>query len=316
MHEELQEYLEILRAQNKAEGTLQRYDGALNAFSDWLETEDLAPTRVTKRDLQRYLAWLTNEREYAPKTIHSYFSPVSGFYADLESSGEIESDPSEDVSPFDYAEKVTVKEMETKERRIWLDEDEIRQLVDNVPAPRIRNRLLVLFMYFTGLRRQEVSDVKVEDLNREERFVQVRGKGGKVHTAHWQPKLDSLMIQWLDKGYRAASPYAEESPYLFVSDSAEKVSGDRITKIVREAAEDAGIQEVLYTDAVGRNRYKITSHTLRHSFAMHWLQNGGSIEALSKSMAHNSVTTTEIYGEILDKRAKDEYEKYGPQIDI
>lgn len=316
MHDELEEYLEILRAQDKAEGTLKRYDGALNAFSDWLDDEDITPTDVEKRDLQLYLGWLKNERGYAPKTIHGYFSPVSGFYADLAETGEIESDPSENVSPFDYAEKVTKTEQVSKDRRTWLEEEEIRQLVDNVPSPTIRNRLIVLFMFFTGLRRQEVSDVKVEDLDRKERRVQVRGKGGKVHIAHWQPQLDSLLIQWLDKGYRDASPYAKESPYLFVSDSAEKVSGDRITKIVRKAAEQAGLQEVLYKDANGRNRYKITSHTLRHSYAMHWLQNGGSIEALSKNMAHNSITTTEIYGEILDQRAKGEYEKFGPQIDF
>lgn len=49
---------------------------------------------------------------------------------------------------------------------------------------------------------------------------------------------------------------------------------------------------------------------------MHWLQNGTSIEGLSKQMTHSSVTTTEIYGEILDERAGEEYEKYGPDIEI
>jgi integrase/recombinase XerD len=316
MHEPLEEYLEILQAQDKAEGTLLRYEGSLNAFSEWLQEEDISPYEVSKRDLQRYLAWLKNDREYAPKTIHGYFSPVSGFYQDLESSGEIETDPSEDVSASNYADKVTKTEKVTKEKRSWLETEEVTQLVDNVPAPNLRNRLLVLFMYYTGLRRQEVSDVRIDDLDREDRRVNVRGKGDKVHTAHWQPQLDTLLTRWLDMGKRDASPYANESPYLFVSDSAEKVSGDRITKVVRKAAENAGLQEVLYEDASGRNRYKITSHTLRHSYAVHWIENGGSIEALSKSMAHDSVTTTEIYAEILDKRAKEEYEKFGPKLDL
>lgn len=316
MHESLEGYLDMLRGQNKADGTLKRYEGALNAYSEWLDTEDLSPYDVGRRDLQRYLGWLKNEREYAPKTIHGYFSPVSGFYDDLEASGEIDQDPSEDVSPSNYADKVTRTEQITKEERIWLEEDEVRELVDNVPGPNLRNRLLVLFMYYTGLRRQEVSDVKIDDLDRENRQVKVRGKNNTIHTANWQPQIDTLLTRWLDLGERDASPYAGESPYLFVSDSAEKVSGDRITKIVREAAENAGLQEVLYEDASGRNRYKITSHSLRHSYAMHWLQNGGSIEALSKSMAHNSITTTEIYGEVLDERVKEEYEQFGPQLDM
>lgn len=174
---------------------------------------------------------------------------------------------------------------------------------------------MVLFAYYTGLRRQEVVDVKLSDLNREERLVRVRGKGDKHHTAYWQPNLDGLLTAWLDQGYRDASPYAEESEYLFVSDSGPKVSADRLNKIVVQAAENAGIQETLYEDSKGRSRNKYTSHALRHSFAMHWLQNGGSIEGLSKHMAHSSVTTTEIYGEILDERAREEYDEFGPDID-
>lgn len=124
------------------------------------------------------------------------------------------------------------------------------------------------------------------------------------------------MTAWLDGGYRDSSPKAADSPYLFVSQLREKLSGTQINRIIRTIAEDAGIQEILSTDAAGRNQYKITSHTLRHSFAMHWQQNGGSIERLSKDLAHSSVTTTEIYGEILEDRAKDEYTEYAPKIDL
>lgn len=49
---------------------------------------------------------------------------------------------------------------------------------------------------------------------------------------------------------------------------------------------------------------------------MHYLENGGTIEGLSKLFAHSSVTTTEKYGEILDERAKDEYEEFAPQIEL
>lgn len=158
--------------------------------------------------------------------------------------------------------------------------------------------------------------MKLSDIDREEREVQVRGKNNQIHTAHWQPKLDGLMTAWLDGGYRDSSPYARESDYLFLSNAAPVLRGKQINRIIVQAAENAGIQEVLYTDARGANQHKVTSHALRHSFAMHWLENGGSIEGLSKHMAHSSVTTTEIYGEILDERAKAEYEQFAPDIEI
>lgn len=174
----------------------------------------------------------------------------------------------------------------------------------------------MLFQYYTGLRRQEVVDFRLDDLDREARLVRVRGKGNTLNTAHWRAKFDGLLTTWLDGGYRSASPYADESPYLFLSESGPSVSGDSLNEIVVEAARNAGFQEVLYTDAKSRNRYKYTSHVLRHSFAMHWLQNGGSIGGLSKHLAHASVTTTEIYGEILDQRAKEEYDQFAPDVDF
>jgi integrase/recombinase XerD len=285
-------------------------------FSQWLEDDGLEYIEVGKRDLERYLSCLKNQHEYAPKTIRGYFVPISMFYEDQADAGILEEDPTDRITLTDYAPKKTLKEEVTKEKRVWLNQDDINRLVDNVPGPAIQNRLVVLFMYFTGLRREEVANVKLEDLDRENREVKVRGKGGQNHTAYWQPKLDGLLTTWLDQGYRAASPYAEESPYLFVSESGIRMGGERINKIVRKAAENAGLQDDLYTDASGRTRHKITSHVIRHSFAMNFLENGGTFGDLSKLMAHSNLPTTEIYAEIQDSRAKEAYQEHAPDVDI
>lgn len=232
MHDSLSEYLDLLKGQNKAEGTVQLYSRGIVLFSEWLEAEGIEPEAVTTRDVQRYLSWLKAEKGYAPKTIRGYFTAVSNYFGDLKNTGAVEKDPSEAVVVSEYAKEETIKEQETKNKRTWLTEEQLESVTNNVPSPTIRNRLLVLFQYFTGLRRQEVVDVKLDDIDREERKVQVRGKGNKINTTYWKPELDGLLIRWLDKGYRDASPYAAESPYLFVSESAPSVSGDRLNKIV------------------------------------------------------------------------------------
>jgi integrase/recombinase XerD len=316
MHDSMEEFLELLAGTNKSEGTVDGYRRGLDQYSSWLEDERLEPDEATPRDIKLYLSYLKSERDYAPFTIRHRYSAVSEYYKDYSDTLSEFENPVEDVRLADYAPPTTRREEETKEERVWMTKDEVTQLVENVPAPKLRNRLVILFQYFTGLRVQEVSDVKLSDLDLENRQVQVRGKNNEVHTAHWQPKLDGLLTAWIDGGYRAGSPYATESDYLFLSDAAPYLRGQQINKIVVKAAKNAGIQEVLYQDARGANQHKITSHALRHSFAMHWLENGGSIEGLSKHMAHSSVTTTEIYGEILDERAKEEYEKYAPDIEL
>lgn len=316
MHDRMNEFLEIVRGTNKADSTVDQYRKGLSIYSDWLHEEGVDPLSVTSREIQRYLAYLKSEKDYAHNTIRLKFAAVSQFYQDLVDNGELDDDPTEQVQLADYAPKVTRKEEVTKEKRVWLSKDKLKALVENVPAPTLRNRLVVLMQYYTALRRQELSDIKLSDIDRESREVKVRGKRGKINTAHWQPRLDGLLNAWLDQGYRDASPYARESEYLFLTESSPQLSGNRINDIVKTAAENAGIQEVLYEDAAGKNHYKITSHTLRHSFAMHYLDNGGSIDELSKLLAHSSVTTTEIYGEISNKRAKEGYKDFAPEIEF
>lgn len=316
MRDSMEEFLQLLGGTNKADGTIEAYRHALKQFSEWLDQENLDPDEVSTRDVKRYLSYLKSEKDYAPMTIRGRYSAVSEYYKDFSDTVSDFENPVEDVRLADYAPPTTRREEETKEERIWLTQDELSQLVKNVPAPTLRNRLVILFQYYTGLRVQEVSDVKLSDLTREERRVQVRGKNNKVHTAKWKAKLDGLLTAWIDGGYRDASPYARESDYLFLSNAAPYLRGQQINKIIVKAAKNAGIQEVLYTDAQGRNQHKITSHSLRHSFAIHWLENGNSMESLSRHMAHSSITTTEIYGEILEERAMEEYDKFEPGLEL
>lgn len=316
MHDEMEDYPGFLKGTDKANSTVKQYRKGLEEFSDWIAGEGLEVEEVETRDVQRFLSFLKTEREFAPKTIRLRFTAVSQFYKDLEIHDSGIEDPTDDVRVADFCSKATRREEVTKEKHIWLSKDEVRQLVGNVPTPGIRNRLLIMFQYYTGLRRQEVADVKLEDIDREERRVRVRGKNNTIQTVHWQPRLDGLMSQWLDGGFRASSPYAEESEYLFLSNRNEKMTGSRINEIVKIAAENAGLQEVLYEDARGAKQYKVTSNILRHSFGMHYLQNGGSMEALSKLMAHSSLATTQTYADVLEDRAKEEYEEFAPDIEI
>lgn len=316
MRDEMEDFLTLLAGTDKSERTVQQYRTGLRQYSEWLDQEDLDVDNVSPRDIKLYLSYLKSEKEFAPKTIRLRFTAISQFYESEAANRDDLEDPTDDVKVSDYGPKTTRKEEITKQKHIWLSKDELRQLVENVPAPKLRNRLVVLFQFYTGLRRQEVSDVKIADLDRENRMVQVRGKNDKTHTAHWQPKLDGLLTAWLDGGVRDASPYAGESEYLFLSNTNAKLSGSQINVIVKEAAENAGIQEALYTDAAGKTHYKITSHTLRHSFAMLYIENGGSPEVLSKILAHDSLRTTQIYMEIQEDRAKDGYEQFAPDIEI
>lgn len=314
MHSSLERQIERLEGTEKADDTIREYRRALKEYSQWVEEHHIDPEEANPLIIEDFLAYLNNTKELSSSSIRIKYAALGYYYGNLKKGNVIQEDPTDDADVGAYAPLETEREKATNEKRIYFEKEEVQQLVRNVPAPRLRNRLLVLFQYYTALRRQEVADVKISDLNREKRQVKVRGKGDTTHTAHWQPKLDPLLTKYIENGYRDESPYAEESEYLFVTPKTPKIDGQTINDVVVRAAENAGIQKMLYVDARGAEHNKYTSHTLRHSFAMHWLENGGSMEGLSKHLAHSTITTTEIYGEILDERADEEYQEFAPQL--
>lgn len=316
MHAEMEEFLELLRGMDRSEGTVKQYRLGLENFSEWIDAEQLEIRSVGPRDVQRFLAYMKNDRGFAPKTIRVRFTGVSQFYKDITNNGIDFDNPTGPIEIGDYAPDETKRAQVTKQEHIWMEKEQVKQIVENAPAPKLRNRLIILFQYFTALRRQEVVDVKLEDIDREHRKVKVRGKHDNHLTARWQPRIDGLMNAWIDGGYRDSYSQAEESSYLFLSRAAPKLGADRVNDIVVEAADRAGIQKILYQDVNGNNRYKYTSHTLRHSFAMHHLQNGGSFEGLSHLLGHSDLETTQIYAEMLEDRADAEYEQYAPDIEM
>lgn len=314
--EEMVRFLKSQQGKSKSPKTIHKYALGLEQYSEWIEDNNIHPTDVDFVDLQNYLSHLIHDLDYADKTVHIKFVPVRLFYSYLKKLGEISDDPTDkiDISEYYNSNKTKIEE-EAEDKRQHLTKDEIKQLADSVPAPRLRNRLIIFFMYYTGLRRSEVSQVELDDLDVNNRTVNVEVKGGKKHTAVWHKKLDGLMKQWLEYGYRDAYPTADDSSYLFVTNESERLSGSRIGIIVDKAAKNAGLQEPIYEDAIGRERKKVTCHTLRHSFAMNFLRDGGSFEALSNRLAHSSVKTTEIYGEVEDDRGIEEYKEVMEAVD-
>lgn len=295
-------------AKDKTEKTIYKYANGLEEFSGWLEREGISHLDVDFRDLGRYMGYLLQEKEFANSTAETKFAAVNNYYKYLTKAEEISENPTKKFDASEYIEwDKTKTQKETGSERIYLKKDELDEIVQNVPAPQLRNRLIILFTYYTGLRVSEVVNTKLENIERDRREVTVEVKGGDEHTAVWHKDLDGLMRQWLDFGYRESYPTSDASPYLFLTNRSEQISTRRVNGILDEAAEDAGVQEVMYKDADGRKMKKVTPHKLRHSFAMHFLNDGGSIEALNNRLAHSSVITTEIYGEVEDERGIQEY---------
>jgi len=299
----------------RAKSTVRNARSNLRHFSQFLKKQDIAVDEISSEVLEEFFHRMDREN-YSDHTIRNRYLTVRQFLDHLGVEEDAEN-PANQFKISKYASRKNKREEEALKKRVWLTREELNDLVEAAPQPVVRNRCLILFMYYTACRRSEVSEIKLPNMDFEERKARVNSqKTGKTITVRWQPHLDSLLKRWREE-YRSAYTTAEDSSYLFITQQAEKVAPNHISRIIREAAENAGIQEVLYEDKAGNERRKVTSHALRHSFAVHWLQppNKGSLEELKEILAHEDVQTTQVYTEIVEDQVDEAYSTHAATID-
>jgi integrase len=162
-----------------------------------------------------------------------------------------------------------------------LKRDDLERLIGG--ATNERDQALITLFVETGIRRFEAADLLAADLDSEAGVVIVRsGKGGKLRTL---PLSDRVLSRL--KSIRAPHP---DSP-LFASVDGSALSTRQINRIIAAAGKRAEVKNP------NPRQKNVTCHLLRHSFARHWKEVGGSIETLAKILGHASVKTTwDLYG--------------------
>ncbi len=139
-----------------------------------------------------------------------------------------------------------------------------------------KHRCIISLLYSTGVRRGELLNLKLEDIDSQRMTVFVRdGKGGKDRYT----LLGEKMLTDLREYYTIYKP----AIWLFEGQNGGQYSGSSVENVVKDAAKNAGIKK------------KVTPHMLRHSFGTHLLESGTDLRYIQTLMGHNSSRTTEIY---------------------
>jgi integrase/recombinase XerD len=155
-----------------------------------------------------------------------------------------------------------------------ISKEEILSIIEN--TNNIKHRCIVQLLYGSGLRRSELLNLKLHDIDSKRMLVRVVGsKGNKDRLT----LLSKTALNDLRKYYIKYEPHI----YLFEGKKGIKYSGASVLKIVKTAAEKARI------------RTTVTPHVLRHSFATHLLESGTDLRQIQVLLGHGSTKTTEIY---------------------
>lgn len=163
-----------------------------------------------------------------------------------------------------------------------------------------RDRAILELFYASGLRLSEVCGARLENLDLDDGFIRVTGKGNKTRIVPVGVQARECIERYV-KLERPTLVKAKSSSQIFLSVRGGALSPERVRSIVKQRALAAGIDSKIYP------------HLLRHSFATHLLENGADLRVIQEMLGHADISTTQIYTHVDQKRLKETHKKYHPR---
>ena len=286
-------YGEFLTGEKHASAnTVSSYLRDITQFADWLSAENRGDLRSADAEgVQAYMDWMQSRGKSAASATR-FLASVKSFYNYLMAQGAVKQNPAKGIaaakSEKKYPEVLTSREVE-----LFLEQP---QCVD---AKGFRDHAMLELLYATGMRVTELISLNMEDLNLIAGFVRCESKGRERIIPLYRTAIKALGDYVREVRPQIIADSQEEA--LFVNMNGERMSRQGFWKIIKYYQEKAGIQK------------DITPHTLRHSFAVHLLENGADLRAIQEMLGHADISSTQMYTHVVKNKIKDVYQKAHPR---
>ena len=221
-------------------------------------------------------------------TIKRRISTLKNFYIFLESEG-IKTD--------------IIKEVLTPKANKYLPEyltiEEVNDLFSsfkNDTFEEIRDYAILEMIYSCGLRVSELIELKLKDINAQEKVVKIVGKGFKEREVPIRDEALIALNEYLK--YVKKNMIVVDKNIIFLNKHGNKLTRQYVWQMIKKRAKKAGITK------------DISPHTLRHSFATHLLSKGCDLKVVQKLLGHENIETTQIYTHVAEEKILNIYDKY------
>jgi len=283
----------LTKVKQASGNTISSYMRDIRQFTDWLhQKEDVDILNATNADICGYLADMQSQGKSGATASRSLAS-LKNFYSYAVSTGFLEHSPvSEDIHVA-RGEKKLPQILTGKEVELLLAQPVCTD------AKGYRDKAMLEVMYATGMRVSELIELNVEDVNLELGVVKC-GNDKKSRVIPLYPAALSALSSYI----REVRPLLVIDPSdssLFVNISGTRMSRQGFWKILKFYQTKAGIEK------------EITPHTLRHSFAVHLLENGADLGSLQELMGHSDISSTQLYTHMVNQKIKSVYQKCHPK---
>ena len=272
--------------------TVSSYMRDIRQFSDWLNTsEGIGVVDASQLNISDYLAHQEQEGRSAATKSRTLAS-LKNFYSYAVSTGFLEQTPVTNIR-VDRGEKKAPSILTGREIELLLAQPAC------VDAKGYRDKAMLEVMYATGIRVTELIELDVDDVNLELGIVKCSGSKKSRAIPLYPAALKALTVYLRD--VRAGMIASSDEQALFVNINGVRMSRQGFWKILKHYQATAHIEK------------EITPHTLRHSFAVHLLENGADLASLQELMGHSDISSTQMYTHLVNQKLKSVYEKCHPK---
>ena len=287
----IQDFIEYLKSRQVSKNTLVSYERDIDQLVSHLEQIDKKMIDATSEDLQNYVVYMQTIGK-SNATISRSVASIKAFYKYLVKNKIIEEN---------IAEELVAPKVEKKELTI-LTPKEVECLLEQPSSSDLkgqRDKAMLEVLYATGIRVTELISIKVSDVNLHSGYIKVKKKN-KERTI----PIGNVALKCLSEYIENVRPLlikTEEEETLFINANGQKMTRQGFWKILKQYKEQAKIEKDL------------TPHTIRHSFAVHLLQNGAEVKMVQEILGHTDVASTLMYTQMADMKLRDEYLKAHPR---
>lgn len=292
-------YLEVIK--NKSQRTIEQYDRHLRKFEDYITEkyknyDSFYTWDITLEIAEWFRSYLYEKRRtISIKTANAYMITIRSFLKYLEKKW------------YKSLSATAIDLIKAEDRYVeFLNEEELVRLFASPNTDTIiwtRDLAIMECIYSTGLRISELTNLNIKDINLKRREFAIRGKWKKVRVVYLTKKAANLINNYLDKRNDHFIPLfirhnIKKENIEILEDEKVRLSRFFITNMVKKYAQKAFILK------------DISAHTLRHSFATTLLWNWADLRSIQEMLWHASITTTQIYTHVTNKKLKDVHSKF------
>ena len=274
----------LLYQKGLSQNTVDSYKSDLTKLSNYLQNQDLSKTTIDNFFIDM------SEFNYSSSTKKRMHSSIKNFLKYINENEDYESIDISDIklkSSKKLPEVLSITDIENMinfyNHETYLDS---------------RNRTVIDVLYSTGCRVSELCDINISDIDLDEKYLKLKGKGSKQRIVPIGSMLYKNLTQYLNVRETFLQNRGEP---LFLSKSKNKLDRTAVFRIIKKTAKNISLQ----TD--------VHPHTLRHSAATHMLEGGCDLRTVQEFLGHSSVSTTQIYTKVTKEFLEEAFTESHPR---